>query len=93
VRVARVDFAAFMKGVKLPEGWHWEVWNGQCITLMPPPSVDGHVTINTYRRLIALGFTDPIKTSESPTYRGRGWRQHLVNDAVAQLMGAQALLN
>lgn len=87
--LAKADFAGFMSMVKLPEDWGWEVWIGPCITLIPPPSVDGHVTIDVRHRLVVIGIETPQKTDDSPTYKGRGWRQQIVNDAVAQLLGAQ----
>jgi hypothetical protein len=71
---------------ELPEGWRYEnshleflvhaVWPGR-----------GAVSLDMRQRAFALGYTS-VRQFGQPKYVGRGWKERMVKDAVAQLQKA-----
>ena len=71
---------------ELPEGMHWESYLGFWTAVDDVNG--GAVTIDFTRRNFALGWTSVYKPMGD--FGGRGWRQKLVDAAVAALPETQA---
>lgn len=68
----------------VPEGWTWEYqYNNRYLVLSWPKY--GYVTMDMERRGFRGGmvWTGPLNSTDR--YSGRGWKQHLTEDAVAWL--------
>jgi hypothetical protein len=70
--------------LKLPEGWTVEQRDGYAILHHPSPR-SGYVTVDWDCRGFRSGYSTAGRLTSTKTYRGRGWREMLVRDAVAWL--------
>lgn len=72
-----------MKLANLPPGWTFSIpFDG----VFAVTRGEGYVSISFDRRSFAPGRAN-VYTSELQKYVGRGWRQRLVDDAIAYLEG------
>lgn len=74
----------------IPPGWKLELLRArpeQWLLTSPAPRV-GAVTLDFERRGYRLGFVRHGKLATDKAYVGRGWKQELVDDAVAALTTA-----
>ena len=67
-----------------PVGWTIEHRDGYAV-LRHPNTMGGCVTIDWSCRGFRGGYSTDGRLTSSKTYRGRGWREELVRDAVAWL--------
>lgn len=74
-----------MTDLKLPDGWTSEHYVG-CGTSITWPA-HGGVTIDWERRGFRSGYSVTGALTSTAKYTGRGWKQRLVDDAVAWLRG------
>lgn len=73
-----------MKLVNMPPGWTFSV---SCTGAYEITNGEGYVSINFDIRAFAPGMTPVYKHNRKNIYTGLGWRQRLVNDAIACLEG------
>jgi len=81
-----VGFVAAKETFSIPEGWtldHVTVTRGE-EAILTAPGV-GYVTIVWHRRGFRPGISTIGKLIGKGPFRGRGWKQRLVNEAVAWL--------
>lgn len=72
----------------LPEGWESETYSGRkdIIVLKRPGQGGGFVTLDFEKRIYAAGMGTPRRhEGAQKMYKGRGWNQEFVDDAVAWL--------
>ena len=82
-----------MKALQIPDGWKLEtiVRSDDYLLLSSPPSPIYYVTIDLRARGFRNGYTTTGRfvgeewNKKRKKYGGRGWRQALVDDAVASL--------
>lgn len=73
--------------MKIPDGWTLEV-DGYCKgydVLSTPGPVRYSATLDWKNRVFRSGMSRTGRGSNTKTYVGRGWRQALLDEAVASL--------
>lgn len=70
--------------VKLPDGWKAEQRGHLGQYVITNPAWDGAMTVSFTHRNFEPGYSTVHHTAFNK-YSGRGWKQRLVNDAVAKL--------
>ena len=68
----------------LPDGWTVEHRDGYAV-LRHPSAMGGYITVDWDCRGFRGGYSTAGRLTSTKTYRGRGWREALVRDAVAWL--------
>lgn len=77
-----------MSEIKLPDGWKSEQMPySRNILVIEHPSNEGAVSVDFDSRCFRPGMCITGKFMRHREYHGRGWRQSLVDDAVAYLRG------
>ncbi len=71
----------------LPAGWEAAFYPGDsdCVVLTRYGKDGGCVTIDSHRRIYALGYGQPRFAAGAEKYAGRGWYQRIVDDAAKHL--------
>ena len=69
------------------EGWtHEWLQDAECLCFMRPREVGGgFVTVDFERRIFSCGYGKPRDAASDTKYEGRGWKNRIIQDAIAHL--------
>ncbi|MYM92658.1 hypothetical protein [Duganella vulcania] len=69
------------------EGWtHEYLPDGHCVCFQRPGEIGGgYVTVDFERRTFATGYARPRVNAATVEYKGKGWQDRIVRDALDHL--------